>query len=114
MKADNDAERIVLLNAWEDYALLWQILDEVRESMPGESRETALRSARAAVFSLVSKGMLDVHRRASRKVPFEPLDAAEGEAAINTDAYWSGDGRDAVELAVATTPEGDEAHEPPA
>lgn len=113
MKAANDAERIVLLNAWEDYALLWQILDEVRGSMPEESRETALRAAREAVLSLSGRGLLEVFRRASRRDSFERLSAAEGAAALNTDAYWSGDGRDAVEIAVATTPDGDEAHETP-
>ena len=76
MKTDNDAERIVLLNAREDYGLLWQILDEVRGSMPGAAPEAALRAAREAVFSLVAKGMLDVYRRASRRVPFVRLDAA--------------------------------------
>lgn len=111
MKAANDAERIVLLNAWEDYALLWQVLDEIQGSMPAAPREAALRAAREAVFSLVSKGLVDVHRRGSRKVPFERLGAAEGEAALNTDAYWSGNDKDAVEIAVATTPRGDEAHE---
>jgi len=113
MKAANDAERIVLLNAWEDYALLWQILDEVRGSMPEAPREAALRAAREAVFSLVKKGLLDVFRRDSRRVPFERLDAAEGAAALNTDAYWRGDDKDTVEIAVAATPEGDEAHETP-
>lgn len=113
MKAANDAERIVLLNAWEDYALLWQILDEVRASMPAASPEAALRAAREAVFSLVKKGLLDVYRRGSRRTAFERLDPAEGDAALDTDAYWSGDGRDSVEIAVATTPIGDEAHETP-
>lgn len=113
MKAANDAERIVLLNAWEDYALLWQILDEVQGSMPEATREAALRAAREAVSSLVEKGLIEVYRRGSRRTPFERLDAAEGEAALGTDAYWSGDGKDAVEIAVATTPEGDEAHETP-
>ena len=113
MKAANDAERIVLLNAWEDYALLWQILDEVHESMPKEPREAALRAAREAVLSLSSRGLLEVFRRHSRRDPFERLSAPEGAAALGTDAYWSGDGKDAVEIAVAATPEGDEAHETP-
>lgn len=113
MKAANDTERIVLLNASEDYALLWQLLYEVQGSMPGAAPEEALRAARAAVFSLAAKGLLDVFRRNSRRVPFERLDAAEGESALNTDAYWRGDDKDTVEIAVATTPECDEAHETP-
>ncbi|MCM2303993.1 MAG: hypothetical protein NDJ72_04775 [Elusimicrobia bacterium] len=114
MKTDNDAERIVLLNAREDYGLLWQILDEVRAAMPGAAPEAALRAAREAVFSLMAKGLLDVYRRSSRKVPFERLDAADGEAALNADEYWRGDDTDPVEIAVAATPKGGEAHETPA
>lgn len=113
MKAANDAERIVLLNAWEDYALLWQILDEVRASMPGASRESALRAARGAAASLLAKGLLEVFQRPSRRDPFVKLSGPEGAAALDTDAFWSGDDRDAAEVALAATPEGDEAHETP-
>lgn len=113
MKAANAVERIVLLNAWEDYALLWQILDEVRASMPNEPSGTALRAAREAVFSLLNKGLLEIHKRKSRHDPFERLNEAAGAAALDTDAYWHGDESDTVEIAVATTPKGDEAHERP-
>lgn len=109
MKADNEAERIVLLNSWEDYALLWQIIQDVQEAMPAESSATALRVAREAVFSLLSKGMLETYRRKSRRDPFELLNAAEGAIALNNDAYWRGDDQDTVEIAVATTQKGDEA-----
>jgi len=109
VKADNEAERIVLLNSWEDYALLWQIIQDVQEAMPAESSATALRVAREAVFSLLSKGMLETYRRKSRRDPFELLNAAEGAIALNNDAYWRGDDQDTVEIAVATTQKGDEA-----
>lgn len=101
---NSEAERIVLLNASEDYALLWQILDEVRASMPGEPPEAALRAAREAVIALEARGLLEVYKRPSRRDPFVRLDAAAGAAALNTDAYWRGDDTDTVEIAVAATP----------
>lgn len=113
MKASNDAERIVLMNAWEDYALLWQILDEVHGAMAGATRAEALHAAREAALSLSGRGLIEVFRRETRRDPFERLSAADGASALSTDAFWSGDGKDSVEIAVASTPEGDKAHETP-
>lgn len=104
-------ERIVLLNAWEDYGFLWQILNEVRASMPSESEASVLRAARTAVLSLLNRELVDVHRQDSRHHPIARLDDAAGIAAINTDAYWYGDPHDTVEIAVATTPKGNAAYE---
>lgn len=98
----NEAERIVLLNASEDYGLLWQILGEVRDSMPSAPPEEALRAARGAAVALLKAGRLEVYRRKSRRGPFELLSAEDGAKALATDAYWRADERDETEIAVAT------------
>ena len=106
-----DAERVVMLNACEDYALLWQICGEIRDLWPDEGEESALQAARLAARALLQRGLLDVYRRESRGSAFVRLDSPEREAALDCDAYWRADAEDAVEVGVAATAAGESAYQ---
>jgi transposase InsO family protein len=108
--ASSEIERIVLMNACEDYAPLWQILGEIRELRPEEGEEAARRETRRAVVAMIERGLLEVYRRESRASAFARLDGPERDAALAADAYWAADAKDAVEISLAATKAGESAY----
>jgi hypothetical protein len=110
ISGETDIERIVLMNACEDYALLWQILGEVRQLRPNESEDAALEATRRSVEDLLRRDWLAVYRRQSRASAFVLLQSPEREAALASDAYWRADPIDTVEIGVAATASGETAY----
>lgn len=107
---DEQIESIVLMNAWEDYALLWQILGEVRAAAPSLPEDMALNEAKRAVRALLKRGLIEVYRRESRLAEFKLLDEHGRDTALDTDAYWRPDERDTVEICVGVTKAGENAY----
>ena len=107
---DDKIEKIVLMNAWEDYALLWQILNEVQTAIPAISANDVLKATRRVVRSMISRGLIDVYRRENRRSEFTKLSWAKRDTALDTEPFWRTDDRDSVEIGVAVTKAGEEAY----
>jgi hypothetical protein len=108
--ANSDIERIVLMNACEDYAPLWQILGEVLALGPQGGEKSALQATRQAVAGMLQRGLLEVYRRESRTSDFVRIEPSQREAALKSDAYWAADATDTVEISLAATTDGERAY----